>query len=79
MPRPLKRLIYFMLLMAKTPLEGAWKSLSSVSIRCIKHEIFWIMLHENVASIINEKQKLFEQTWEPLANHVYIPISSTPG
>lgn len=74
-PCLLKHLV-FVLLAAKTGTAGAWKT-PSVFFRRMKYKVLWIMIHERVASIINDRQSPFESTWEPWATYIHIPLSQT--
>lgn len=70
-----RRLVYFVLLAAKITIVGSWKW--SVTTCCLKHKNSWIMVHEWVTSVINDKQALFNQTWEPWATYIKGYLYST--
>lgn len=52
----------------------SWK-LTSVSLAQAKKKVTWIMLLlENIASVLNDKVKKFEKTWESWASYMHVPF-----
>lgn len=51
---------------AKMTLPKSWKQ-PTVSLAQARQNVTWIMLHENIVSILKDRVKQLEQTWEPWA------------
>lgn len=66
LPKCLQCLIFFILLGAKMTLAKSWKQ-PMVSLAQARKKVIWILLNENLVSILQDTVKKSEQIWEPWA------------
>lgn len=76
LPHSKQRLLFFMLLAAKRSIARSWKK-ASVSMSLFRRKVFWIMLNEEIAGVINVTAKRFETIWSPWADYVHVKLYET--
>ena len=75
--RSTQKLIHFILLGSKIAIAKSWKQHRPL-VSIAKQKISWIMIQEQLSSILANSSEVFHEIWTPWAVFVGVPLTPEP-